>query len=277
MSRLGLAAHTYASKGWHVVPLHSPQLGGTGCSCEQGPRCPAPGKHPRLRDWLHHATCDLHTVDRWWAKWPDANIGFQPGRSGFIVLDFDSPAAEDHGRRLGCFAEPALEVTTARGCHRYFQRPASPGTIEKLVPGPGFEPGFEAHADTSQVLLPPSVHPTGVVYTWRVRQTPALPLPPAVLKLVLERASRGPAPVAGHIGPIPAGQRNSTLNAIACAMRRKGCSDHSILLALQIENTERCRPPVGEDELEAIVRSSQRVLAKDAPGRAPLPGIWARG
>jgi len=46
----------YASRGWPVVPMHSPQGDGS-CSCGKDD-CPNVGKHPRIRDWINEATMD---------------------------------------------------------------------------------------------------------------------------------------------------------------------------------------------------------------------------
>ena len=88
----------YASLGWSVIPLHAPVPDGSGdfiCSCHQRKNCPKPGKHPRhdqntLPHGLKSATTVSDLVRRWWATWPDANVGIQTGReSGIVVLDVD--------------------------------------------------------------------------------------------------------------------------------------------------------------------------------------------
>src|SRR5215211_72783 len=71
------AALDYADQGWEVFPLHTPTANG-GCSC--GTACgKRAGKHPRTPNGLHDATTDPTTIDHWWSKWPDANIGIRTG------------------------------------------------------------------------------------------------------------------------------------------------------------------------------------------------------
>ena len=114
------AALWYARRGWHIFPVHTPifdENGNlTGCTCEEyrtsdkcrdnhphlylGPdgKCEQPGKCPRVR-WKDRATTDERLVEHWWTKWPDANIGWVPGRNGLAVLDADAYKDDYAGRR----------------------------------------------------------------------------------------------------------------------------------------------------------------------------------
>jgi len=68
------AALRYAALGLSVVPVHS--IKGDGwCSCRDGKSCTSPGKHPRTPHGIRDATCDPTEIERFWSKWPDANIG----------------------------------------------------------------------------------------------------------------------------------------------------------------------------------------------------------
>ena len=72
MNALLEAALRYAHLGWQVIPLR--------------PR----DKLPLLTDWPRKATNDPITVEEWWRRWPDANIGIATGEgSGVFVLDVD--------------------------------------------------------------------------------------------------------------------------------------------------------------------------------------------
>ena len=77
----------YAERGWHVIPLHSPD--GEGCSCGK-PDCSSIGKHPHTKDGVKSATTDAATINEWWKRWPKANVGIRTGEcSGLAVLDVD--------------------------------------------------------------------------------------------------------------------------------------------------------------------------------------------
>lgn len=65
---LGAAALSYARRGWHVFPLHSPDPE-RGCTCLAGRDCKSPGKHPRTRRGLKDATTDEAQISRWWQRW----------------------------------------------------------------------------------------------------------------------------------------------------------------------------------------------------------------
>src|SRR6266508_5731617 len=106
-STTGVAAVVYARRGWPVLPCHTPTGDVVRCSCGD-PDCGSPGKHPRVRDGLNVATVDESQVRRWWARWPQANVGVRTGGvSGLVVIDVD-PAhggsesldrlVADHGR-----------------------------------------------------------------------------------------------------------------------------------------------------------------------------------
>jgi hypothetical protein len=77
------AARIYASRGWPVVPLHTPQ--GSGCTCGR-PNCSHPGKHPRTRHGYKDATTDTHKIDCWWEVHPEANVGI--ATDDLLIFDF---------------------------------------------------------------------------------------------------------------------------------------------------------------------------------------------
>ncbi len=131
------AALWYASKGIAVVPLYSPV--NSGCSCPVGAACGSPGKHPRTPHGKDDASANPDTIHRWWAEWPNANVGICPG-DRVLVLDVDprSGGAESlasleaaHG------ALPATyEVRTGgNGRHLYFRPNGTRVRNRTLAPG----------------------------------------------------------------------------------------------------------------------------------------------
>lgn len=146
----------YAARGWRVFPTHS-NIGGV-CTC--GRDCGKDNsKHPRIRAWQTHATIDPATIEAWWRKWPDANIGIATG-GGLVVLDLDGHAeiqafkriASPHGGLL-----PTLVARTARGLHLYLAGdwPTTKKVDGLLVRGTG---GY--------VVAPGSLHASGIRYAW---------------------------------------------------------------------------------------------------------------
>lgn len=77
---------------------------------------------------------------------------------------------------------------------------------------------------------------------------------------------QGPAPQVDDI--IPSGQRNERLTSLAGSMRRRGMNADEILVALEVVNDRRCRPPLPHDELEQIAGSVGRYPAAIPPAKS---------
>ncbi len=85
---LKAAALGYATKGWFVFPVHHPDNDRRSC---RNPNCPSPAKPPITTQGLKNATTDPGTLDVWWSRCPNANIGIVTGRvSGIVVEDVDA-------------------------------------------------------------------------------------------------------------------------------------------------------------------------------------------
>jgi len=41
---------------------------------------------PMLNDWFKKATCDEDQICEWWGRWPEADIGAVPSKSGHFVV-----------------------------------------------------------------------------------------------------------------------------------------------------------------------------------------------
>jgi hypothetical protein len=165
MNELLDAALQYASRGWRVFPIHTVDEGGC-CTCHR--TCSSPGKHPRTKHGYKDATVSPPQIEAWWAKWPDANIGIATGMaSGIAVLDVDGPAGMqrlvDLVRDSGTTLPATPCVVTARGIHIYFA--LGPG--ERAVMCTSGD-GLDMRGDGGYVLAPPSRHPSGHIYRWRV-------------------------------------------------------------------------------------------------------------
>ena len=135
-----LEATAYAERGWPVLPIWWPLAGGT-CACGR-PDCSRPGKHPLSRHGLHDASTDPTVVRRWWARWPQANIGIRTGAaSRLLVVDVDGPAGMESLRtlRLEHGPLPAAWVRTGSGgWHAYLRLSEGqrvPNSVRRLGPG----------------------------------------------------------------------------------------------------------------------------------------------
>ncbi len=167
------AALRYNERGWRVLPLHTPVE--DCCTC--GDDCGSAGKHPRVL-WPDAQYIDRAQVDRWWRRWPEANVGVVTGAaSGLLVLDVDP--AHDGAKSLSHLERRygGLPVTlTARsgggGLHIYFVHPGV-----RIGPSAGkLGAGLDIRCDRGLIVAPPSRHASGTRYEWiGVTSTPAAP------------------------------------------------------------------------------------------------------
>ncbi len=236
-SRAGAAALRYAALGWPVLPLHTPRPGG-GCTCQRRGECGQAGKHPRIARGLHAATTDLSRIDRWWGRWPAANVAVVTGaRSGLLVVDVDGEAGERTLAELEAAHAP-LPATRAQrtgaGRHLLFAHPGRPvpNSAGKLGSG------VDVRGDGGFIVAAPSRHATGVLYAWRQPVAPVAAAPGWLLALLDPPAPAPPAAVAVPVGEgvrsryvraalvreadrvrvARPGARNATLNAAAFAL-----------------------------------------------------------
>ena len=173
-------------------------------------------KLPATAHGVLDASADPDTIRAWAARWPDGNIGVATGDPGPDVLDVDDPqAAGDTVQR--CHALNGPVVATARGVQYYLA-----GTDGRTV-GLGWG---EWRRRGSYVVCPPSVHPSGVSYTWTNSPNGALPqLPDGLLP---ERSSAG-AGEAQEREHVPPGAMYDYLLDLAVRLARAGERDVDVI------------------------------------------------
>lgn len=156
------AARVYAhSLGWAVLAIWPPKDGH--CTCPN-PTCQSPGKHPHpYSGGVHGATTDLDEIESWP---PDINIAVALGQasSGLMVLDIDQPEVTERLQKWGGLENRTAVSRTARGEHVYFISPSETRGFN-LTDEEGLHLG-EVRGDGQYVILPPSIHPTGIRYEW---------------------------------------------------------------------------------------------------------------
>lgn len=215
-SALADAAQALAFRDWPVFP------------CE--PR----GKKPLTAGGFKAATTDADQIRAWWAKWPQANIGYATGR--VAVVDIDGP--EGMASRVALEAAGndwpvTLAAMTGRrpGMHYYFAVPdgVTVKNATGIRGGRGIATGIDVRGQGGYVNVPPSLHPTGRRYAWAVRaDIAAMPAwmiarlaPPPRRRVELPRASSpryGQAALDGELDLVahaPDGQLNDQLNRSA--------------------------------------------------------------
>lgn len=174
------AAQQYVKHGWSIIPL------------EQGTK----RAHVKWKKYQTEAAT-VEEVERWWSKWPDANIGIITGAvSGVIVLDVDSEEGFREIEERGGFPVTAT-VVTSKGRHFYFRHPGT-GTIGNFARK---IPGCDLRGDGGLVAAPPSVHSSGVIYEWESPDVEIADPPEWLLEVIT------PAPIVVDASALPAANR----------------------------------------------------------------------
>jgi hypothetical protein len=224
--------------------------------------CRPRDKLPATQHGFKDATTDADTIERWWLRQPEANIGVATGpRSGVFVVDVDGADAEGELTKLEAqygALRATVESITARGRHLYFAWSAKHpvrNTAGRIAPG------IDTRGEAGYVLAPPSVHRTGRVYAWSVDSAGTFAAAPQWLldKISGNGNGNGAMPVSAWRELVRAGadegQRNDTIARVAGHLLRQWVDPFVVRELLSAWNATHCRPPLGDDEVERIVDS----------------------
>jgi hypothetical protein len=216
-AELHQAARAYCALGWSVVPAA------------------ATGKRAlvRWRQWQTQAA-DLELVDRWWRRWPAANVAVITGRlSGVVVVDLDVRHGADRAlaeleSEHGDLPWLAVVETPSGGWHVYLQHPrfAIPNSASKVGTG------VDVRGDRGLALLPPSRRGLGG-YRWAVGGPETVPaMPNGWRKLLRPSRARVRASHGNHRGEFePGGQRDmARLAGLLRAVKQSGAHQHNSTL-----------------------------------------------
>lgn len=139
---------------------------------------------------------------------------------------------------------------TGRGIHQWFQHPGV--TIGNRA---GVRPHLDVRGDGGYVVAPPSLHASGRRYEWITppERMALAPLPDHVLALLttVPPAASPTSPAADDL--IPEGQRNDRLFRLTRSLIQRGLSAGAVHVAVAEENRARCRPPLPDHEVRAVV------------------------
>ena len=198
--------------------------------------CLPKSKQPAIKGGFHAATTNPATIQRYW-RIADRNIGIPTGEgAGFWVLDIDGDAGEESllllERKHGPLP-PTREVTTGNGRHVWFHCAAPLASSAGRIGS-----GLDVRADRAYIVCPPSVHPSGRVYSWRI---PAAPLaasagmagPPCPRQAGADhhRAGGGEHQVTEHRSAVLTAALRSTAEVAALAAVLPGSRNHALNLA----------------------------------------------
>jgi hypothetical protein len=222
--------------GWYIFPLEYKR------------------KTPNLTlcpHWSQDSTNDPEKVKQWWGDDgdPSSNIGIDLGKSGLVVLDFDSGEAPPN------LNLPAtLRIRTGKGEHVYFR-----GTYPQQDILFGGKHCGEVKAGGGYVVGPRSLHPSGAVYE-PIDQSNIAPLP---LDIVTKLTNKPYEPVdASPSGAkIPYGKHDTELHRIAGKLRGIGMEETAIYNAL-VEICEKRCENYGTDYLEMCRKHASKIAEK---------------
>jgi len=256
------AALAYARRGWPVLPLHTPN--GQSSSCRK-PYCPHVGKHPRTLQGVKDATTDAVTIQTWWTKWPDANIGVATGSvSGVVVVDVDPrhgglETLQHLEEQHGALPTGPVVHSGGDGYHYYFLAPDF-----RVRSKSGLADGIDVRGDGTYIVAPPSRHASGKIYQFADGLRPdlvSLPRLPDWLRNLIAAPSQENGHSKEKHAHIREGSRNSHLTSLAGIMRQRGMGEDAMFAALKIENQKRCAPPLPDTEVAGIAASVARYPA----------------
>jgi hypothetical protein len=172
------AALWYNANFIPIFPVH--WAIGAGCSCGK-PKCATPANHPRTRHYGNKRSGYSYggqtltwTIEDWWKRWPQANIGIPTGWGAkFFALESDPQSGGPEERaelveRYGPIGDTAEQITGDGGRQWFFSIPSgivSPGSIVPARINIG--PGLNLKCGSGEyVLLEPSLHISGRRYTF---------------------------------------------------------------------------------------------------------------
>jgi len=252
-------ARYYTSLDWHVVPLHHPVALGQ-CSCGSSSCNGSTGKHPNVgKDWPAKATTDTAAVEEYWKQQPNANVGVRLGpTSGVVDIEYDTEEGATTAAELGLDSCRTPTFTSQRSTHRIFQFPSHLSIPKAVVKHRGLEIRLGTDAKGSQSVFPPSVHASGVLYSWVEGLSPGdvspQPLPESIVSLLAPEAVTPSAAsvfcadhtLATHPGE-PEGGRHPTFTSLVgrwiAENRPLDPAKMQELYALAHSWNERCQPP----------------------------------
>ena len=264
MTALKDAALAYAKRGWPVFP----------CRLD---------KTPYTTNGVNGATTDAEQIEKWWKRWPGANIAVNVGEAGMMVLDLDpGHDIEALERNIGELPETGLRQRTPRGgVHLFFALKPD----EHAAPSAGkLAQAVDVRGAASYVLLAPSKTADGS-YQWEAEGKPAFRTQSMLDKANESRRAKDPLrdtwliepDLPEHVEravkwltedakPAVEGRAGDLATYSAAAMMHSfGLSPEKALEVLWEHYNPRCDPPWEFEDLERKVENGYS-YATSAPG-----------
>lgn len=262
-------AYAYAEIGLAVHPL---------CGVKHG--CATPGKIPfdlragqHLAGWQTHGVPTSEEIGQW-LRHPAAvraNIGCLTGSaSGIIALDIDGDGGEQQLMTLSGGDVPATwEYRTGAGRRLIYAYDERVSTTNHLQ---GDHQGVEVLSDGRQMVLPPSVHPSGRQYSWEPGRDPwTFGAPAPIPEWLIEDSNQdsGSRKDLSHLlDGAPNGARNISMTQLVGKLLSHGLDIPLAWVLTTSYNQTHVYPPMAERELLATFESIvKRELTRQRRGR----------
>lgn len=234
---------------------------------------PVRNKIPLTPHGFKNAVKDEKEIKALFENYPSATgYGIATG-SGLCVIDVDPK----HGgfdqlkmleEKYGTFPKTPTVKTGGGGRHYYFKTSVPIKSVNAVL-----APGIDSKADGGYAIGPGSSHELGGMYEWENSpdECEMAELPKWIEKLLVipSQSSKRNDHTPHDSEKVPEGQRNQYLASAAGSMRRKGLSPETIAEALQVENQQRCDPPLADAEVTRIADS----ISKYEPSAPILPAL----
>ena len=219
-------------------------------------------KQPRVR-WrpFQQRKADESQIRAWWNQFPDANLAIVTGQvSGLVVLDIDSPEGE------AALAGKPLPLTptvrTGRGKHFYFQHPGFP--VRSCA---GILTDVDIRGEAGYVIAPPSIHVSGVEYTWTVKlgEAALAAMPPWLVELI-KAADQELALEKSFLAPTKILEIRTTLFVWGSDRKNKIVIEGMVAAGARQGTTGKLHIPLGSITPRKLIRMLAVIL-----GRPPRP------
>jgi len=232
----------YIAKGWKIFP------------CKKD-------KKPLTSHGFLDATNEQDQIKLWYQKFTDCNWGLSVGDSDLSVIDIDirnggyfkenddSFSIRNSSEKEFILPKTRFVKTGGGGYHLYYQG-------AKDLPK-NLGEGIDFKSTGGYVILPPSIHQSGIPYKWGNE----LAITPFPEFLVLELDRQDHKTKREKFAPpeeIQEGKRNEILFKLACSLRSRVLTESEILATLETVNQARCKPPLKHDEISTIVSSAMK-------------------
>lgn len=253
VSALKTAALDLRDAGLHPIPIH--------------PR----SKRPAIPTWKQYQDVmpTVEEIEAWWSLMPDANIALILGR-GMFAVDVDGPEGEQALAAAGIDLSGHPRSKTSKGYHVFLQGLEIPNRV-------GMLPKVDIRGEGGYVVVPPSIHESGHVYTWTIPIEGVLRPGPERLYDLIRGKSASTVPGLGGtdwfaqaLVGVAEGGRDITCTRLAGRLLGAGLPQDAVEIILQLW-ADRCVPPFPADQVSKCVES----IAKREGAPAGPPGTIA--